>query len=264
MITFTSEVDPLRMSVRVVAEGEALTGLVIWRRTPVGTPTRARLLEMVSTETRFEGIDWETPLDLPVTYWATTETESSDPVTVTVSSGGLDWLKSVAMPALSRPIEVRSFDELTRALSHETLRPLGRAAPVVMIDTRQTCTGELVVLTRTDDDRRAMRTFLRESPVALLQGPQFHGWDEGLYCVLTDYTEARVAGSDGANPARLFSISVVEVDRPSTGVGFRGGWTWQDHLDAGHTWADWRDLTWLEVLFGVDGQLPSRTRGGLL
>lgn len=256
-LTITADGGQVDGGIRITVAGEDLAGLQVWRRSPASAGQReVRALILIDTPTLWDGVDYEAPFDLPCEYWATTPGETSGTATASLPSGGRDWLRSVAMPALSRPMTIERFDELERGLAAEEHRPLGGSAPVVVIDARLTDTGTLELVTWTPEEESWLHTFLAESVLALLGGPPANGWGEGMYVRLGTYTHRRIAGAAATEPARRFEIDVLEVERPDVTVGFRGAWTWQDHLDAGHTWAHWREMTWLEVLFGKDGASP--------
>jgi hypothetical protein len=257
-LTITADGGQVNGGIRVVVAGSDLAGLQVWRRTPISAGAwEVRALVLIDTATRWDGVDFEAPFDLPCEYWATTGTETSATASASLPSGGRDWLRSVAMSALSHPIDIERFDELERDLAAEEHRPLGGSAPVVVIDARLTDTGALELLTWTEEDASRLHTFLAESVLALLGGPPANGWREGMYVRLGKYTHRRIGSA--TEPARRFAIDVLEVERPDVTVGYAGTWTWQDHLDAGHTWAHWRDMTWLEVLFGKGGAPPPST-----
>jgi hypothetical protein len=258
-LTISAGAGQVPGGIRVVVTGTDLAGLQVWRRSPAAAGGReVRALMLVDTATLWDGVDYEAPFDLVCEYWATTPTETSGTATAALPSGGRDWLRSVAMPALSRPVSIEAFDELERGLAAEEHRPLGGSAPVVVIDARLSDAGTLNLVTWTQEEAGWLHGFLRESVLALLGGPPANGWGEGMYVRLGTYTHRRIGAA--TEQARRFAIDVLEVDRPDVAVGYRGAWTWRDHIDAGHTWRTWRDMTWLDVLFGKDGAPPPSGR----
>lgn len=255
-LAITADGTAVNGGIRIVVTGSDLAGLQVWRRSPASAGEwEVRALALWSTSVRWDGVDYEAPFDLACEYRATTPAEGTSPTaTASVPSGGRDWLRSVAMPALSRPVSIERFDALERQLAAEEHRPLGGSAPVVVIDARLSAAGTLELVTWTDGEAGWLRAFLDESVLALLGGPPANGWLDGMYVRLGTYVEARIGGA--TEPARRFAIDVLEVARPDVTVGYRGMWTWQDHIDAGHTWRAWRDMTWLQVMFGKGGALP--------
>lgn len=225
---------------------------VVWRSDgTTAAPVQVRLAVIIESSQTLAGIDYEAPMDVPLTYSAVVDGTTYTAAPVTIPSFGRDWYTALGQPSLSRPITVESFPALTHGLAHSRVRPLNSRNPLIITHARLGGEGVLTLLTMTYSEAQAVRALIDLSPLFQFKTPPDRDIPGGvMYLLAGDYSEERVI--DAANePTRRFVIDVVEVDRPPLEVTPPDENTWQDWMDeeiGNSTWAAWTSKSWLDLL----------------
>lgn len=200
--------------------------------------------------------DAEAPLLVPVSYRVElvdpvgggTQTRTSDMVTVPHDDINEAWLKDVGNPQRNVEIMVKSAPNWQRAIERGVYRVAGRRNAVVLSDVLGGLEGDLVIWTRSDEERKALHYLLDPGHIILWQAAPGMGVDD-MYVSVGQPTEARVGGP-AMEPWREWTLPLSEVDMPTTvGVNGSAGRTWQDILTEFATWEDVRNTfaTWEDV-----------------
>ncbi|WP_069751563.1 hypothetical protein [Streptomyces sp. EN16] len=189
--------------------------------------------------------DAEAPLLAPVYYRVElvdpvtggTATRLSGTVTVPHADINLAWLKDPSAPQRNTVVMVKSAPNWQRPVERGVFRIAGRKNPVVLSDVMGGLEGDLVVWTRSDDERKALHTLLGSGRTLLWQAAPGMGVDD-MYVSVGQPTEGRVGGP-AMEPWREWALPLTEVDMPTTvGVNGSAGRTWQDILTEFATWGD--------------------------
>jgi hypothetical protein len=201
------------------------------------------------------GSDYEILFNSPIEYIARVhdaagaliETARAPAVTV---PGDEVWLRNVARPALSMPIQVVHMEsgDNTDETRAAMLRPLGRRNPVVLTDVRSGASGTISVLTADDDEHISLRYLFASGDVLLLTGPADYDILWPLYIAVGATAMRRVSGA--LDTARLFTWDWTQVDPPPAGARLKTR-TWAD-VDA--EFASWDDVLltqndWADLLY---------------
>ncbi|MGW0780309.1 hypothetical protein [Streptomyces sp. NPDC002913] len=200
--------------------------------------------------------DAEAPLLVPVSYWVeiidpvsgAIATRTSSDVVIPHADRNIAWLKDPGNPQRNTTVMVERAPDWQRAIEQAVYRVAGRRNPVVHSDTRSGLTGDLVVWTRSDDERASLHSLLDSGNVLLWQAAPGMGVSD-MYVAVGQVTEGRVGGL-ATEAWRTWTLPLTEVDIPATaGVGGSAGRTWQDVLTEFATWDDLRDVydTWEDV-----------------
>lgn len=240
----------------------------IVRYTPASPhPVTVRLAVVVSTVENFIAVDYEAPLDVPITYevtagagtvgwtdtwhddWDSSSLDSMTAAPVVVPSYGLDWVVALGQPSLSRVVTIESFPELTRELAASTALPLGAQFPTPVVFGMTGAAGVLTLITLSLPELVEVRRLLATSPLFQLKAPPDRGLEDTgtMYLLVRRYVESR-ATRLAQDPCRRIAVEVVQVARPPLEVAPPAENTWQDWEDAGATWAEWLDRSWLDLL----------------
>lgn len=195
--------------------------------------------------------DYEVPLDTAVTYEATQPspgTEKATSVAVTIVSYGYTWLRDPGTPSRNlRLDEVTSLETVTREAQAGVFDIIDRKHPIVVAARRHGWEGDLVCVTATSAQRKAMVDLLSRGQILLLSTPA--GYDLGnVYVHVGSVSEKRIGVV--TEPTREWTLPLVMVDRPSqlaTAV------TYMRWIDVETSWPTWNDLyntglTWDELL----------------
>ncbi|OKH91506.1 hypothetical protein [Streptomyces uncialis] len=204
----------------------------LWDRTPVISDT-------VVIE------DHEAPLNVPVRYhvqlWSPsavlTGTRTSVYVTVALADINTAWLKDPGNPQRNTRVMVRRAPDWQRPIEQTSFIVRGRRNKIVLSGLRQGAEGELVVWTRSDEERAGLNLLLDSGNTLLWQAAPGMGVTD-MYVNAGTVTEARTGGT-AQDPWREWTLPLVEADMP-TAVGVNGaaGRTWQDVLTEFATWGD--------------------------
>ncbi|MEU3125805.1 hypothetical protein ABZ689_05700 [Streptomyces sp. NPDC006874] len=206
--------------------------------------------------------DAEAPLLVPVSYSVelidpvdgSLETRTAGAVTVPHADINEAWLKDPGNPQRNTKVLVKAAPNWQRTAERGVYRVAGRRNAVVLSDVLGGLEGDLVIWTRTDEERKALHYLLDPGHVVLWQAAPGLGVDD-MYVSVGQPTEGRVGGP-ATEQWREWSLPLTEVDVPTT-VGVNGslGRTWQDILTEFTSWAAVRDefATWEDVFLNRRG-----------
>ncbi|MFF8299596.1 hypothetical protein ACF07M_30110 [Streptomyces globisporus] len=249
--------------VRLTLRELSLDDLIrVWRVTEDGTRTLVRgpsgLLDgtVAVTSDLMVIDDYEAPLATPV-FYRVELTSPGGSITIRNSSWAtiphadinLAWLKDPSAPQRNMQIMVKQAPNWARPVEQGVYRVAGRRNAVVLSDVRGGLEGELVIWTRSDEERRNLHWLLDPGRVLLWQAAPGMGVDD-VYVSVGAISENRVGGP-ATELWREWSLPLSEVDMPTTvGVGGSAGRTWQDILTEFASWEAVRDAyaTWEHVL----------------
>ncbi|MGW4834791.1 hypothetical protein [Streptomyces globisporus] len=258
-LTASESTASLRLTLRELSVDDLIK---VWRVTEDGTRTLVRgpsgLLDgtVAITSDLMVIDDYEAPLATPVFYRAemtspggTLSIRNSSWSTVPHADINLAWLKDPSAPQRNMQVMVKQAPNWARPVEQGIYRVAGRRNAVVLSDVRGGLEGELVIWTRSDDERRNLHWLLDPGRVLLWQAAPGVGVDD-LYVSVGAISENRVGGP-ATELWREWSLPLSEVDMPTTvGVGGSAGRTWQDILTEFASWEAVRDTyaTWEAVL----------------
>ncbi|MFJ9985269.1 hypothetical protein ACIQUD_14775 [Streptomyces globisporus] len=249
--------------VRLTLRELSLDDLIrVWRVTEDGTRTLVRgpsgLLDGTVAVTSDLMIidDYEAPLATPVFYrveltspGGSLTIRNSSWATIPHADINLAWLKDPSAPQRNMQVMVKQAPNWARPVEQGVYRVAGRRNAVVLSDVRGGLEGELVIWTRSDEERRNLHWLLDPGRVLLWQAAPGMGVDD-VYVSVGAISENRVGGP-ATELWREWSLPLSEVDMPTTvGVGGSAGRTWQDILTEFASWEAVRDAyaTWEHVL----------------
>ncbi|MFE0326329.1 hypothetical protein ACFW08_05870 [Streptomyces sp. NPDC058960] len=202
--------------------------------------------------------DYEAPLGVPVQWRVSLRNPSgpglisylSDSVTLDTEVTDI-WLKDPGLPQRSVKVTVASVPTWTRAARQGVNQVRGRTLPVVISDVRGGVTGDLTVVTETDDDAAALWWVLDAGGPLLLQWPP--GWSQAdMYVAVGDVQAAPIVDYAEFHD-RTWTLPLTQVDRPTGGVTGSASRTWQDVTTSAATWAEALAgaSSWLDVYTGA-------------
>jgi hypothetical protein len=252
-ITATADTANSRITLAVTGATGA-TGY-IRRLNPDGTSTTVRNGEPATfTAGAWSDYDYETPMDLAVTYQVLSSDQTTVQATsssVTLASNDLTWLKDPTVPALNFVLKVTALPELTRDLPTGTFYVAGRTYPVVTTGKRFAPTGDLSAYTETFAERQAMLNILSSGRVLQLSTPDGYGLG-AYYVAVGTAVEARKTAIN-TNPVRQWALPLTVTDRPAYVSSAASGNTWGDVVSNYSTWADVIRLkaTWNDLIAAV-------------
>ncbi|MER5584125.1 hypothetical protein ABT090_21135 [Streptomyces asoensis] len=240
-------VDYLITVYRVTADGT---------RTPVRGPTGLYDKDVITSDLLIIE-DHEAPLEVPVYYYAEVYspagvlayTRSSAFVTIDLDDVNLCWLKDPGNPQRNMQVMVKQAPDWADPIEQTAHKVRGRQNAVVLSDSRGGQEGSLVVWTRSDEERKALRWLLSSGNVLLWQAAPGMGEDD-IYVNVGPVARPRI--SPVATEAwREWTLPLTEADMPvTTGVNGSADRTWQDVLAEFPTWQAVLDTyaTWEDVL----------------
>jgi hypothetical protein len=120
---------------------------------------------------------------------------------------------------------------------------------VILSDVRGGLEGDLVIWTRSDDERQALHWILDSGAVLLWQAAPGNGVDD-IYVNVGEVSEGRIT-SYAPEQWREWTLPLKQADMPvAVGVTGSAGRTWQDILTEHATWQDVLDkyATWEDVM----------------
>lgn len=173
---------------------------------------------------------------------------SSSAVTLTIADINTTWLKDPANPQRNMLIMVESAPDWSRPIEQAAYVVRGRRNKVVHSGKRQGMEGDLVIHTRSDEERAALHLLLDDGNVLLWQATPGMGVDD-MYVNVGQVPEARVAKL-AQDVWRAWTLPLTEADMPvTTAVNGAAGRTWQDVLTEFDTWQDVLSVfgTWEDV-----------------
>jgi hypothetical protein len=199
-----------------------------------------------------------TPFHYAITFYdtggASAGTRSSATVTLTLADPNEAWLKDPSMPQRNMRVLVRRAPDWQRPIEQSQFVIRGRRNKVVLSGRRQGREGDLVVITRSDEEQKALDLLVDSGRVLLWQTAPGAGVTD-MYVSVAQTTEARI-GPLAREEWRAWTLPMTEQDLPvTTGVNGAAGRTWQDVLTEFVTWQDVLDTyaTWEDVLLDRRG-----------
>ncbi|MEV4424074.1 hypothetical protein AB0K23_01595 [Streptomyces sp. NPDC049602] len=261
------EVAPVEStgSVSIVIREQIIGGLLsLWRVTPDGSRTPVRgsggLMEkMPIVDDPIVVEDYEAPMGVPLWYeyetylvGGTTPSatgRSTGKITIPAGDPNEAWLKDPAQPQRNLRVLVKQAPSWQRPIAQSEIRVRRRRNSVVLSDIRGGLEGDLVIWTRSDEERKQLHWLLDEGTTVLWQAAPGMGVDD-MYVAVGQVTEGRVVPY-AREVWREWTLPLKQVDMPATvGVAGSAGRTWQDVLTEQSTWADVlaRYATWEMVL----------------
>ncbi|MFE0647509.1 hypothetical protein ACFVZH_02810 [Streptomyces sp. NPDC059534] len=261
------EVTPVEStgSVSLILREQVIGRLLsMWRVTPDGTRTLVRgpsglvqLMPITATPIVIE--DYEAPIGVPVRYeyevynvGSTTPIvtgESTGKVTVPTGDPNETWLKDPGYPQRNIRVLVKQAPSWQRPISQGEFRVRRRHNSVILSDVRGGLEGDLVIWTRTDEERKNLHWLLDDGHTLLWQAAPGMGVDD-MYVAVGQATEGRVVPY-ARELWREWTLPLRQQDMPvALGVSGSAGRTWQDILTENATWGDVlaRYATWEDVL----------------
>jgi hypothetical protein len=200
--------------------------------------------------------DHEAPFGVPVYYKIEiydpdgdlASTRSSAAVTLTIADINTTWLKDPGNPQRNLLVMVESAPDWQRPIEQAAYVVRGRRNKVTHSGKRQGLEGDLVIRTRSDEERAALHLLLDSGNTLLWQATPGMGVDD-MYVNVGAVPEARVAKL-AQDVWRAWTLPLTEADMPATtGVNGAAGRTWQDVLTEFDTWQDVLNTyaTWEDV-----------------
>lgn len=252
-------------SVSIVIREQTIGRVIsLWRVAPDGSRTLVRGPGGLTEKTPIVDDpivveDYEAPVGVPLWYeYETYNVGSTVPSAtgrstgkVTVPSGDPNeaWLKDPGQPQRNLRVLVKQAPDWQRPVAQSELRVRRRRNSVILSDVRGGLEGDLVIWTRSDEERKALHWLLDDGSILLWQAAPGMGIDD-MYVAVGQVTEGRVVPY-AREVWREWTLPLKQVDMPVTvGVAGSAGRTWQDILTEHGTWADVlaRYATWEAVL----------------
>lgn len=171
MAAITTTLDATYTRVGVSLAAFSVDGpLDVFRVHSDGSRNRVRGMSAVSGGVAF-GWDYETPLSVPVTYeaWSGATLITSSATTLPAPSRGM--LTVPGLPSFGGPVTLARRVEFKRPRTQATLRPIGRAVPIVKSDVLGAPSFTLPLLTLSDAEAYRLLSTLTVAPVLLLRVP---------------------------------------------------------------------------------------------
>lgn len=246
------------------------TALTVWRvATATGNLAYIRGWQGTATTASSLSIfDWEVPLGVAVTYYATATVAGVEsdvgigtPSPFTVMDDR-DWLVDLARPTNTFPVLVESLPALDYGGPVGVHRVLDRRDPVLTTAALWTPSATLSITTETREERDRARAILGAGVAFLLRTPPERGVGN-LYLGVTGLREQRISRIAQAYDRR-FVAEVVQVARPDPHVyvplppltyADRQA-TWPLYQDATATGSSYQDLAYTFPPGRVDPSLP--------
>jgi hypothetical protein len=236
--------------------------LTVWRVQVDGSRTLVRgAAGLIDRQTITSDLmvieDHEAPLNAQVRYHieqyvpgslTVASTRSSALVTLALDDINLTWLKDPGNPQRNMRVMVRQAPDWTRPIEQASYVVRGRRNKVTLSGRRQGLEGDLVILTRSDEERADLHLLLDSGNTLLWQAVPGMGVSD-MYVDVGQVAEARVS-SLAQEQWRAWTLPLTEADMPvTTGVNGAAGRTWQDVLTEFATWQDVLDTygTWEDV-----------------
>lgn len=201
--------------------------------------------------------DHEAPLNTQVRYYiehyapgslTVASTRSSERVTLALADINEAWLKDPGNLQRNLRVLVAQAPDWSRPIEQATHVVRGRRNKVTFSGKRQGLEGDLVVRTRSDEERTALHLLLDSGNTLLWQASPGMGVDD-MYVTVAEVAEARVSPL-AQEQWRSWTLPLTEADMPvTTGVNGAAGRTWQDVLTEFATWQEVLDTygTWEDV-----------------
>jgi hypothetical protein len=188
--------------------------------------------------------DHEAPIGVPISYYIEfynasggfASSRASLRFVLTLADINEAWLKDPGNPQRNMRVVVQVPPDWDQPIQQAVHRVRGRRHPVILSGTRGGLEGDLVIWTRSDDERLALRQLLSSGNVLLWQANPGMGVED-MYVSVADAKEGRIGGR-AQEPWRTWTLPLTEVDVPvTTAVNGAAGRTWQDVLTEFGTWS---------------------------
>lgn len=208
--------DPAGARVRVDLYWPGVRTATVTRVHPDGTTYDVRGGDPATMCTAWARYDYEPPLDVAVTYQATSTERPGLTVTtgpVTVASATEAWLKHPTKPYLNRQITLGSLDRRQRQSRAGVLRPPLRKFPITTHGVMSAEVGSLSVETAGTAELDAINTLLDDDADLLLALPAVwggHHW----YVTVRTATAERLEPKLGELLLEDMPLAFEVVDRP--------------------------------------------------
>ncbi|WP_309029300.1 hypothetical protein [Streptomyces alfalfae] len=189
--------------------------------------------------------DHEAPMNISVRYRIELYDEdgalafgrSSTLVTVRLDDINVAWLKDPGNPQRNVRVMVQEAPDWTRPIEQTAYVIKGRRNKVVLSGRRQGMEGDLAVVTRSDEERRALHLLLDSGNVLLWQAVPGMGVDD-MYVAVGQTPETRMSKL-AQDEWRVWTLPLIEQDMPvTTVVNGAAGRTWTDVVAEFPTCAD--------------------------
>ncbi|WP_030991779.1 hypothetical protein [Streptomyces sp. NRRL S-1813] len=201
--------------------------------------------------------DYEAPLGVEFYYQAEVRSlttgavvarQQSPHVTLAAGDRTMVWLKDPLEPMRNVQLQAQHpLPTFQRPIEQAVQRVIGRRNAVTYSGERGGVEGDLVLFTRTAEERRRLDWLLDPGHVLFIQASPQSGWRD-LYAAVGEAGDA----PDGADDDtwREWTLPLTEVDRPTSGQAGSATRTWNDIRVENATWGDVlaRYDTWLDVL----------------
>lgn len=225
----------------VVTCGDATT-VTIQRITETGSVTVRGAKDADIASGVFYISDYEIPQAISYTYVASVSdgstVASTDQVdTVGIDRGG-DYIAAVAAPFSGTLINVESLTQEDLETQSDRVVVLGRPDPVVVTFGRTWMSGNLVLISLTDAERKALETIFSSGRLVMFSPRIGVGYDEVLFLAPGDISVERVS-KIAYEPARRWQVQVQRVAPPPPTAAMPVGASWQERVDEGDTWSYW-------------------------
>jgi len=197
----------------------------------------------------FVVLDYEAPLDVPVTYRASFDSGFSvtSAASTIVTDGVTFWLKDVILGAFSTKVKVEEMDPVVRPANVlGTFKVLNRKNPIIVTDVRQGRTGTMTLSAVTPQDSKNITNILDSGNTLLFQAPGNAQFPD-MYFQAGDVTETWRGVS--SNPVHSWQIPFTETDMPSGTALTLASNSWL-LVAQFQSWDDVKNrrLTWKDVL----------------
>jgi hypothetical protein len=181
--------------------------------------------------------DHEAPLDVAVTYKATSTGDATVPTTssVILASGGKAWLTHPLKPSLGGAFTARDLDDITYDGRGAELPILGSRYPVGITDVEVAGASTVVLQTATTAQASTLRALTADGAVLMLRLPATWDVEPWLYARRRGVIQQRYINI-AARSERRWAIPYQQVATPAGVSQGAVGATWTDLVAA---YADW-------------------------
>jgi hypothetical protein len=162
------------------------------------------------------------------------------------------FLSDPVVPPLSQWFELVEIGDLTLAARQQLFDVLGRAAQIAVSQLRSWPSGELRLMTYTDEQRQLAERMFGTGRILYWRNPDPRFPENGWYVGIGDVTQGRVGAAAAWAPERLWRIPFVKVERPEGLISASTSVTWAQ-VKAGYSWNTLRQerTDWLDVALTV-------------
>lgn len=228
--------------------------VTVYRVTPDGVRTLVRGASgLIDRQTITSDLlvieDHEAPLNTEISYRIEirdpdgnlASSRTSEAVTLLLADINSAWLKDPGNPQRNVRVLVQQAPDWNRPIEQSSFVVKNRRNKVTHSGKRQGLEGDLVIATRSDEERKALHLLLDSGNTLLWQAAPGMGVDD-MYVAVAQVPEARF-GRLAQDEWRNWTLPLTEQDMPvTTGVNGAAGRTWQDVVTEFATCADLLDV----------------------